>query len=96
MFKYQTTQKKEEELDNTNHEKLVKKINYDIDQILQKHNEEIARISLLKEEASSRRSERVVYSNLFKKLEKEIKYYEEIYKDQLMKSETATRKNSSG
>ena len=34
MFKYQTTQKKEEERDNANHEKLVKKISYDIDQIL--------------------------------------------------------------
>ena len=56
MMKYQTQQKKEEETDNANHEKLVKKINYDIEQILQKHNEKIARISLLKEQASSRRS----------------------------------------
>lgn len=45
--------------------------------MLQKHNEEIAKINVLREDVSAERSERVVYSNLFKKLESEIKFYEE-------------------
>ena len=68
-------------------EKATKKVQYEIDQISQKHNEEIAKIQKLKELSSSRRSERVVYSNLFKKLEKEIKHYEDIYKEHLIKCE---------
>lgn len=37
----------------------------------------------LKELANNRRSERVVYSNLFKKIEKEIKMYEDMYREQV-------------
>ena len=48
---------------------------YDIKQILQKYNEEIAKIKNLKEDANASRDERVVYSNLFNKIEKEIKHY---------------------
>jgi len=46
-----------------------------MDQILQKHNEEIARISLLREQVNSARTDRVVFSALFKAIEKEIKHY---------------------
>lgn len=60
---------------------------YDIKQILHKYNEEIAKINSLKEEANAARDERVVYSNLFNKIEKEIKHYEEIYKQTLIKNE---------
>lgn len=51
------------------------KINYDIEQILQKHNEEIAKINQLKEQAASSRTDRVVFSNLFRKIEKEIQQH---------------------
>lgn len=60
---------------------------YDIKQILHKYNEEIAKINSLKEDANAARDERVVYSNLFNKIEKEIKHYEEIYKQTLIKNE---------
>ena len=43
-------------------------------------------INSLKEEANAARDERVVYSNLFNKIEKEIKHYEEIYKQTLIKN----------
>jgi len=53
---------------------------------LHKYNEEIAKINQLKEQANASRDERVVYSNLFNKIEKEIKHYEEIYKQTLIKN----------
>ena len=68
-------------------EKKVKKVEYDIKQILHKYNEEIAKINQLKEQANAARDERVVYSNLFNKIEKEIKHYQEIYKQTLIKNE---------
>lgn len=76
MFEYQTTKKKEEEAEEVKRDKLISKYQYEVDQILQKHNEEIAKIHNLKDLTNSKRSERVVYSSLFKKLEKEIKHYE--------------------
>ncbi len=48
----------------------MKKEEYDIEQVLQKHNEEVAKINVLREQVSFSRRERVVYSNLFKKIEK--------------------------
>ena len=48
MFDFQKTQKKEEEKSSSDSEKKVKKIQYDMEQILQKHNEEIAKITCLK------------------------------------------------
>lgn len=53
----------------------MKKEEYDIEQIQQKHNEEVAKINTLREQISFSRRERVVYSSLFKKIEKEIKIY---------------------
>jgi hypothetical protein len=53
-------------------DKILRKIEYDIEQILQRSNEEVAKINQLREETASVRSERVVYSDLFKKIEKEI------------------------
>lgn len=61
--------------------------------MLQKHNEEIAKINVLKEQVSFSRRERVVYSNLFKKIEKEIKVYEEKFKETLLHTfETESKK----
>ena len=53
---------------------------------MQKSNEEVARIHHLKEQVASSRSDRVVFSNLFKKIEKEIKQSEEYYKNLIAKS----------
>jgi hypothetical protein len=46
--------------------------------------------------ANSGRSERVVFSNLFKKLEKEIKQNEESYKENLTRSEIAKDRTKVG
>lgn len=54
---------------------------------MQKSNEEVARIHNLKEQVASSRSDRVVFSNLFKKIEKEIKQNEEYYKNMIAKTE---------
>lgn len=70
MNKMQATQKNEEELQSNTYEKTVKKIAYDVKQLEQKHNEEVAKINHLKDQANAARDERVVYSNLFKKIEK--------------------------
>ena len=51
-------------------EKNLKQLREDIDKIEQKRNQQVAKIGELKEKASESRSERVVYSNLFKKMEK--------------------------
>jgi hypothetical protein len=48
--------------------KRAQKVEYDIEQILQKHNEEVAKINTLKEQVAAARSDRVVFSNLFRKL----------------------------
>ena len=62
-----------------------------MDQILQKHNEEVARINNLKELVASARSDRVVFSNLFKKIEKEIKQNEEHYTSIIAKTEISRK-----
>jgi hypothetical protein len=62
-------------------------VEYDIKQILHKYNEEVAKINSLKEEANAARDERVVYSNLFNKIEKEIKHYEQVYKQTVIKNQ---------
>lgn len=87
MSEVQAAQKTSAEFVSSGIEKRVKKIEYDIKQILHKYNEEIAKINLLKEQANAARDERVVYSNLFNKIEKEIKHYEEIYKQTMIKNE---------
>jgi hypothetical protein len=48
----------------------MEKEEYVIDQILQKHNEEVARITALREQVDSSRTDRVVFSALFKKIER--------------------------
>lgn len=58
-----------------------------IEQILQKYNEEVARINALREMANSARTDRVVYSALFKKIEWEIKHYENIYRETIIRTE---------
>ncbi len=86
MNQVQAAQRTEDELMCSSYEKKIKKVEYDIKQILHKYNEEIAKINWLKEQANSARDERVVYSNLFNKIEKEIKHYEELYRQNLIKN----------
>lgn len=86
MNEVQAVQRNEEEYQANNFEKKIKKVQYDIKQILHKYNEEIAKINNLKEQANAARDERVVYSNLFNKIQKEIKHYAEIYKQNLIKN----------
>ena len=86
MNQVQAVQRNEEEYQANNFEKKIKKVQYDIKQILHKYNEEIAKINNLKEQANAARDERVVYSNLFNKIQKEIKHYAEIYKQNLIKN----------
>lgn len=57
-----------------NRKKMVK-LEYDIEQILQKHNQQIAKIAHLKENVAAGRADRVVFSKLFQKIEREIKHY---------------------
>lgn len=47
----------------------------------------MARITALREQVNSARTDRVVYSALFKKIEMEIKHYENIYREQVVKTE---------
>ena len=56
MSEFQTKQKKVQEIEDGEFEKKKKKLQYDIDQILQKKNEQIAKINVLKEKANSCRS----------------------------------------
>lgn len=86
MNEVQAVQRNEEEYQANNFEKKIKKVQYDIKQILHKYNEEIAKINNLKEQANAARDQRVVYSNLFNKIQKEIKHYAEIYKQSLIKN----------
>ena len=86
MNEVQAVQRNEEEYQANNFEKKIKKVQYDIKQILHKYNEEIAKINNLKEQANAARDQRVVYSNLFNKIQKEIKHYAEIYKQNLIKN----------
>jgi len=60
--------------------KKTKNLEYRLEQIRQKHNESLAQIGLLKEEANAARRERVIFSNVFKKLESDIKLKEEEFK----------------
>ena len=87
MSAVKAVQKTSEEFVSCGIQKKVKKVEYDIKQIEHKFNEQIAKINWLKEQANASRDERVVYSNLFNKIEKEIKHYEEIYKQTLIKNE---------
>lgn len=87
MSAVQAVQRTSEEFVSCGIEKKIKKVEYDIKQILHKYNEQIAKINWLKEQANSARDERVVYSNLFNKIEKEIKHYQEIYKQTLIRNE---------
>lgn len=56
----------------------------------------MAKINSLKEEANAARDERVVYSNLFNKIEKEIKHYEQVYKQTVIKNEICIDKKRAG
>jgi hypothetical protein len=60
--------------------KRQKKLEYDTEQIVIKHNESLAQINNLKEQVNIARSERVIYSGIFKNLEKELRQQEEEFK----------------
>lgn len=68
MSEVQAVQRTSEEVMSCSFEKKIKKVEYDIKQLLHKYNEEIAKINWLKEQANAARDERVVYSNLFNKI----------------------------
>jgi hypothetical protein len=57
-----------------------KRLEYGLEQIIQKNNESLAVIGQLKEQVNAARSERVIYSSIFKNLEREIRVDEEAFK----------------
>ena len=65
----------------------LSKEEYEVDQILQKYNEEVANINTLREMANAARTDRVVYSALFKKIEWEIQHYQNFYRETILKTE---------
>ena len=67
--------------------KRVQKEEYELEQIQQKYNEEVARITALREMVDSARTDRVVYSALFKKIEWEIKHYENPHRETVLRNE---------
>jgi uncharacterized protein (DUF3084 family) len=60
-------------------------LEYNLEKIRSKHNEALAEINMLKEEVNMARRERVIFSNVFKKLESDIKIKDEEFKKQLIK-----------
>lgn len=49
------------------------KLEYDFDQLVQKQNESHAQISEIKEKVNASRTERVIYSGVFRNIEREIR-----------------------
>lgn len=87
MNEMQTKNKDVKEREEAELQRTIKQLRDDIDKIEQRRNQLVAKIGELKEKANSCRSERVVHSNLFKKIEKELKHHEEVYKEELLKGE---------
>lgn len=53
---------------------------YKLEKIRSRHNESLAQINMLKEQVNMTRRERVIFSNVFKKLESDIKLKDEEFK----------------
>ncbi|CAD8132371.1 unnamed protein product [Paramecium octaurelia] len=64
--------------------KKQKTLESQLEQIKLKHNESLAEINQLMEQINTARRERVIYSNVFKKLESDIRAKEEEFKKQLL------------
>ena len=64
---------------------------YDIEQVSNRRNEERALIAELKENIAASRAERVVFSKLFQSIEREITKYQHLYQDLILKSETISQ-----
>jgi hypothetical protein len=47
----------------------------------------VAKINSLKEQSACARSDRVVFSNLFRKIEKEIKQHQDLYRETIIRTE---------
>lgn len=61
-------------------QKKVKTLEYRLEKTRQRHNESLAEIKRLKEEVNAARRERVIFDNVFKKLETDLKSKEEEFK----------------
>lgn len=61
-------------------QKKVKTLEYRLEKTRQRHNESLAEIKRLKEEVNAARRERVIFDNVFKKLETDLKLKEEEFK----------------
>ena len=66
--------------------KKMKNYEYKLDQTKQKHNQAVAEIKRLKEEVNLVRRERVIFDNVFKKLEMDLKLKEEELKKKLLET----------
>ena len=74
----------------SNLQKKVKTYEGRLEKIRQKHNESLAEIKILKEEINVARKERVIYDNVFKKLETDLKNKEEEFKRYLYEKSQVT------
>lgn len=59
--------------------KHYQKLEYDFDQLVQKHNESLAQINEIRIKVNASRAERVIYSGVFRNIEREIRLMEEEY-----------------
>ncbi|KAL4462903.1 hypothetical protein ABPG72_018794 [Tetrahymena utriculariae] len=58
----------------------IKQLEYKLEKTRSRHNESLAQINMLKEQVNMARRERVIFSNVFKKLESDIKIKDEEFK----------------
>lgn len=58
----------------------IKQLEYKLEKTRGRHNESLAQINMLKEQVNTVRRERVIFSNVFKKLESDIKLKDEEFK----------------
>ncbi|KAL4426281.1 hypothetical protein ABPG74_018698 [Tetrahymena malaccensis] len=58
----------------------IKQLEYKLEKTRSRHNESLAQINMLKEQVNMARRERVIFSNVFKKLESDIKLKDEEFK----------------
>lgn len=67
-------------------QKKVKTLEYRLEKTRQRHNESLAEIKRLKEDVNAARRERVIFDNVFKKLETDLKFKEEEFKKYLLEN----------
>lgn len=69
-----------------NLQKKVKTLEYRLEKTRQRNNESLAEIKRLKEDVNAARRERVIFDNVFKKLESDLKIKEEEFKKCLLEN----------